>query len=325
MSRALITGVSGQDGAYLAAHLVSLGYKVVGTVRSYRSRKVIDNFKYLSITEKIQLVELDLTDVVNIISLIKRFEPTEIYNLAAQSSVGSSFEQPLGTFNFNTNSVNNLLEAIRIINPKIKLYQASSSEMYGSAESLPINTRTAMNPMSPYGVSKMAAHYMALNYRDAYGLFVCTGILFNHESHLRSENFFVKKVISGAFDILSGLKSDLRVGNLDIRRDFGYAPCYVEAMHLMMQKDKPGNYFICSGESISLREITQYVFDQLSIERNLIIEDINLCRPNEILDSFGDNTISKKELNWNYSYSFREVLDILIEEERSARLSKRRD
>lgn len=193
MKTAIITGISGQDGPYLAKLLLEKGYNVVGTVRSYRCANS-KNFEYLGIEKEVVIEELDLLDMANVIRIIQKYKPDEIYNLAAQSSVGLSFDQPLGTFSFNTTSVNNLLESIRLFSPTTKLYQASSSEMYGRVNAMPITLETPMHPISPYGVSKMASYFMITTYRESYDLFVCNGVLFNHESYLRSNNFFVKKL-----------------------------------------------------------------------------------------------------------------------------------
>lgn len=314
MKTALITGITGQDGSYLAKLLLEKNYKVIGTVRSYRCVNK-NNFIYLGIQNDIIIEELDLLDMANIIHLIQKYKPDEIYNLAAQSSVGLSFEQPIGTFSFNTMSVNNLLESIRLFAPYTKLYQASSSEMYGRVKNMPITIESPMHPISPYGVSKMASYFMISTYRESYGLFVSNGILFNHESFLRSENFFVKKVIRDCISIKNKKIQYLKVGNLNVRRDFGYAPKYVEAMWKMMQLDNPDDFMICSGKSILLRDIVEYIFDKMNLDKNLIIEDDTLFRPNEIEDIYGDNSKAKQILDWNYDDSFFEILDILIVEE----------
>lgn len=311
---ALITGVTGQDGSYLAKFLIERDYKVIGTVRSYRGANK-DNFKYLKIEDEIIVEELDLLDITNIIRILKKYKPDEIYNLAAQSSVSLSFEQPIGTFSFNTLSVNNLLESIRLFSPQSKLYQASSSEMFGKVNNMPITLNTPMQPISPYGVSKMASYFMIKTYRESYDIFASNGILFNHESFLRSNNFFVKKVINDAISIKNKKLSYLKVGNLNVKRDFGYAPKYVEAMWMIMQLENPEDFIICSGESILLRDIVEYVFDRLSLNKKLIIEDKSLFRPNEINDIYGDNSKSKKLLKWEYDYSFFDILDILIDEQ----------
>jgi len=314
MKTALITGITGQDGSYLAKLLIEKGYKVIGTVRSSRCSNR-ENFMYLGIDDDVIVEELDLLDMTNIVRLIQKYKPCEIYNLAAQSSVGLSFEQPIGTFSFNTISVNNLLETIRLFSSDTKLYQASSSEMYGRVDNMPITVDTPMHPISPYGISKMASFFMLKTYRESYGLYVANGILFNHESYLRSNNFFIKKIIRDSISIKNKKIEYLNVGNLNVKRDFGYAPSYVEAMWKMMQKDEPDDFIICSGKSILLRDIVEYVFDKLGLDKNLIIEDERLFRANEIEDIYGDNTRAKKVLNWDYNYSFFDVLGILIDEE----------
>lgn len=314
MKTAIITGISGQDGPYLAKLLLEKGYKVIGTVRSYRC-STNKNLKYLGIEKEVVIETLDLLDMANVIRVVQKYKPDEIYNLAAQSSVGLSFDQPLGTFYFNTASVNNLIECIRLFSPKIKFYQASSSEMYGRVKNLPITLETPMHPVSPYGVSKMAAYFMVKTYRESYGLFLCNGILFNHESFLRSNNFFVKKVIKDSIAIKNGKLDKLVVGNLNVKRDFGYAPKYVEAMWKMLQIEKPNDFIICSSKSILLRDIVYYVFEKLKLDKSLIVEIEQLFRPNEIKDIYGDNTKAKEVLGWEYKMSFFDVLDILIEEE----------
>jgi len=314
MKTAIITGISGQDGPYLAKLLLEKNYRVVGTVRSYRCANQ-HNFKYLGIENDIVLEELDLLDMANVIRIIQKYNPNEIYNLAAQSSVGLSFEQPLGTFSFNTTSVHNLLESIRLFSTHTKLYQASSSEMYGRAKIMPITLETPMHPISPYGVSKMASYFMVTTYRESYNLFVCNGVLFNHESFLRSNNFFIKKVIRDALAIKNKKLDTLIVGNLDVKRDFGYAPKYVEAMWKILQAPLADDLIICSGKSVLLRDIVEYIFDKLNIDKKLILEDKNLFRPNEIEEIYGDNSKAKNNLAWDYDYSFFDVLDLLVEEE----------
>lgn len=314
MKTALITGVTGQDGPYLSKFLLEKDYKVIGTVRSYRCLNK-NSFVYLGIQNEIIIEELDLADMANIIKIIQKYQPDEIYNLAAQSSVGLSYSQPIGTFSFNTVSVNNLLESVRIFTPKTKLYQASSSEMYGKVDSLPIKVETPMHPVSPYGVSKMAAYFMVKVYRESYGIFASNGILFNHESFLRSDNFFIKKVIRDSIAIKKGQLAYLKVGNLDIKRDFGFAPMYVEAMWKMLQLGTSDDFIICSGEAILLRDIVEYIFEKMHLDRKLIIEDESLFRPNEIEEIYGDNSKAKEILKWDYEYPFFDVIDMLIEEE----------
>ena len=314
MKTAIITGVSGQDGVYLAKFLLQKEYRVVGTLRSYRNTNY-KNFKYLNIENDIILEEIDLLDISNVIRIFQKYKPNEIYNLAAQSSVGLSYEQPIGTFYFNTASVNNILEAIRLTSPFVKMYQASSSEMYGSVSHMPIDLNTSLCPISPYGISKAASYLMTKTYRDAYGVFVCNGILFNHESFLRSDNFFIKKVIKNALMIKDRKIDKLVVGNLAVKRVFGYAPKYVEAMWMMMQLDRADDFIICSGVSIKLRDIVEYIFDKIGINKKLIFEDNKLFRPNEISDIYGNNLKAKNVLKWEYNHSFFDILDLLIEEE----------
>jgi len=311
---ALITGITGQDGAYLAQFLLEKGYEVVGLSRSYNQEN-LRGLKSLGIKDDVVVKECDLLDLANVISIFKEHNPDEIYNLASQSSVGLSFSQPVGTINFNIISVINMLETIRTMSPDTKFYQASSSEMFGNVQNLPICEHSVIHPSSPYAISKAAAHWAAINYRESYGLFACCGILFNHESYLRSHNFFVKKVILQALKIKNGEQKTLKVGNLNIKRDFGYAPDYVKAMWLMLQKESAKEYIICSGKSIYLKDIVDYVFDKLNIDKNRIEIDEKLFRPNEIQDIYGNNEKSKEELGWEYDKTFFDVLDLLIEEE----------
>lgn len=311
---AIITGITGQDGAYLSELLLSKNYQVIGITRSYNHSN-LDNLRYLKIEKKIKLIECDLTDITSIISLIKKSKPNEIYNLAAQSSVSLSFEQPIGTILFSAISVLHLLESIRIVDTGIRFYQASSSEMFGKVTKLPVKEDSPMHPLSPYAISKATAFWSVINYRESYGLFACNGILFNHESHLRTDNFFVKKVIQNSIEIAKGKLDNLTVGQIDLKRDFGYAPEYVKAMWLMLQHSSPDDYSICSGSSVSLREIIHYVFKKLNIPLHKLKIDKTLFRPIDIKNIYGDNSRAKKMLGWKYEMSFFEVLDRLIEEE----------
>ena len=313
MKVAVITGVSGQDGAYLAQLLLSKGYKVVGIVRNLNQK--FSGLEYLGIADKITVELCDLWEQASILRLLAKHQPDEIYNLAAQSSVGLSFEYPLETLKFNIISVLNFLETIRIFNPKIKFYQASSSEMFGVVSELPIKIDSPMHPLSPYAISKASGFWSVINYREAYGLHCCSGILFNHESYLRSSNFFVKKVITEGIKMKQNPGLTLKLGNLSVKRDFGYSPKYVEAMWLMLQQDVPKDYIICSGTSIKLEDIVNYVFQKLDLSTDRIIKDENLLRPTDIENIYGDNSASIKELNWDYSMNFYQVLDILLDEE----------
>lgn len=310
---ALITGITGQDGAYLADLLIKKDYEIIGLVRSY-SNGNIKGLSYLGIKDKVKIVECDLTDLSQVIATIKEYKPDEVYNLAAQSSVSLSFKQPIGTIQFNVISVLNLLESIRMLDLNCKFYQASSSEVFGNAI-LPIKETTIINPISPYSISKAAAHWITKNYRESYGIFSCSGFLFNHESFLRSDNFFIKKIILQAIRIKNKQASTLEVGNIDIKRDFGWAPKYVEAMYLMLQQDVPDDYLICSNHSVSLRSIIEYVFKYLDISLSCLVINMDLFRPTEIPDIYGDNTKAKQTLGWNYDIEFYDVLKILIDEE----------
>lgn len=310
---AIITGITGQDGAYLAQLLHGKGYRVIGLIRSY-SHINFKGLEYLKLKDKVELLECDLADLSQVMSIIKEYNPNEIYNLAAQSSVSLSFRQPIGTIQFNILSVLNLLEAIRMLNPECRFYQASSSEVFGEAK-LPIKETSGINPISPYSISKASAHWITKNYRDSYGLFSCSGFLFNHESYLRSDNFFIKKVILQAIRIKNGEAETLEVGNIDIKRDFGWAPKYVEAMYLMLQQPHADDYLICSNHSVSLRSIIEYVFNYLNISLDRLVINEKYFRPTEIIDIYGDNTKAKAKLGWEYEMSFYDVLTILINEE----------
>jgi len=312
---AVITGITGQDGAYLARLLLKRNYKVIGLTRSYNNFNN-NSFKYLGIDNKITIEECDLLDFSSIIKILIKYQPQEFYNLAAQSSVGVSFEQPIGTINYNTQSVLNILESIRILTMDTKVYQASSSEMFGQVKSLPVNEKTPLHPLSPYAISKASGYWIGVNYRESYGVHCVNGVLFNHESYLRSSNFFVKKVVRSSLEIKNGSRENLHVGHIDLKRDFGYAPDYVEAMWLSLQQAKADDYLICSGKSIYLRDIVEFVFDYLNINKNKLIEDPALFRPTDIQDMYGDNTKAKTLLNWEYNKSFFDVLQLLIEEEK---------
>ncbi len=311
---AIITGITGQDGPYLAGFLLKNGYEVVGLVRSYiYSGK--DRLAYLGIKDKVRLELCDLHDYSQIINMVERYQPDEIYNLAAQSSVSMSFSQPISTIQFNVMSVLHLLEAVRLVKPDTRFYQASSSEMYGKVSELPITEKTVFHPLSPYAISKASAHWIAINYREVHGLFICCGVLFNHESFLRSEDFFVKKVIRQAIEISRGGRECLEVGNIDVNRDFGSAKRYVEAMWLMLQQKRAEDYIVCSGKSISLRSIVEHVFKKLNIPPERLVISDRLFRPTEILDNYGDNSKARQLLGWNYDLSFYDVLDEMLEEE----------
>jgi GDPmannose 4,6-dehydratase len=311
---AIVSGITGQDGAYLAKLLLGKGYKVVGLAR-HGINTNLRNLNYLGIAESITLVNCDLTNITEVREIVVKFQPNEIYNLAALSSVGLSFSEPIETLQFNIISVINFLEVIRTVSPKSRFYQASSSEMFGCSNQLPISLNSVIHPLSPYAISKVTGHYTTINYRESYNLYSCCGVLFNHESYLRSENFFVKKLLKGALDIKSGKLTHISFGNLDVKRDFGYSPNYVEAMWLMLQQDTPKDYMICTGKSLSLLEIVEYVFVKLGISKFKIKIDKNLFRPTDIYDIYGDNSLAVKELNWNVQDDFFKVIDLILDEE----------
>ena len=317
MKTAIITGISGQDGAYLAKLLLDKDYKVIGIVRSNRKKPII-GIEFLGISNSIELKEIDLLDRVAVEGLMEEFHPDEFYNLAAQSSVGLSFKTPVDTFEFNTISVINILEAIRTKTPKTKYYQASSSEMFGNigVENLPLKESVLFNPASPYGISKASAHWITVNYREAYGLKTCCGILFNHESCLRGDNFVIKKIVRTALEIKEGKTDVLQLGNLTVQRDWGYAPKFVEAMWLMLQQENFKEYLICSGNVTSLRNIAENVFEQLDLDFDKHVEIEEALMRNVELDViYGDNSKAKKELGWDYNISQKELIATLIADE----------
>lgn len=314
MKTALITGISGQDGAYLANLLVQKKYKVIGVTRNNHSSN-LERLAFLGIVNDVAIVECDLMDMSSVINVINTHKPDEIYNLAAQSSVGQSFHQPIGTIQFNMISVLNLLETIRLFSPNTRFYQASSSEMYGKVKDLPVTINTPMHPLSPYAISKASAYWAVVNYRESYHLYTCNGVLFNHESFLRGDNFFIKKVIKESVNNRYNPQWILKVGNIDVKRDFGYSPKYVEAMWLMLQQEAPKDFMICSGKSYYLRDIIKYVFGKLGISIDKLNVSSELYRPTDIEDIYGDNNTAINQLGWDYKMDFWEVLDILIDEE----------
>lgn len=316
MKTAIISGITGQDGAYLAKLLLGKGYKVYGLIRSSTGSNTY-RLEYLGILDKVELLECDLQDLSQVIKIIGNTHPQEIYNLAAQSSVSLSFQQPIGTIQFNINSVVNILEAIRLLDTSIRFYQASSSEMFGKIEELPITEESKLHPLSPYAISKVAAHHITINYRESYGLYACCGILFNHESYLRGDHFIVKKALTGAFDILAGKKDFIEFGNLGVKRDFGFSQKYVEAMWLMLQQEKPDDFVICSGQSVYLHDVVNYIFTQLNIPLTAVKTNKSYFRPTDIQDIYGSSEKAHRLLDWDYKMNFFEVLDILIAEERA--------
>jgi GDPmannose 4,6-dehydratase len=311
MPKALITGITGQDGSYLAEFLLSKGYEVIGMVR--RSSTVnFDRIRHIQ--DRITLVQGDLLDQVSLINILQQYRPQEVYNLAAQSFVPTSFEQPVLTGEFTALGVTRLLDAIRIVDPHIKFYQASSSEMFGKVREVPQNESTPFYPRSPYGVAKVYGHWITVNYRESYGLFAVSGILFNHESPRRGLEFVTRKVTHGAARIKLGLANELRLGNLDARRDWGYAGDYVQAMWLMLQQERADDYVIATGETHSVRELCQEAFGYLGLDwERYVVSDPRFYRPAEVDLLVGDASKARRILGWKPTVSFRELIQMMVE------------
>jgi GDPmannose 4,6-dehydratase len=313
MKTALITGATGQDGCYLTKLLLDKGYRVVGLIDPTRGSN-LSGLKYVGALNRIELQNCDLLSFTDVQRIILQSEPDEIYHLASQSSVAESFKSPAITMHVNTRPVINLLESIRTIAKETRLYHASSSEMYGQVKQLPISETTLFRPISPYAVSKVAAHQTVSCYRESYDLFAVSGILFNHESILRRENFFTRKLIREAMEVAAGKKETIQFGNLEVKRDFGYAPNYVEAMWRMLQQDRPYDFLICSGKSVALVELVEHVFKRLNIDVDRIKIDPGLFRPSDIPDIYGTNEMAKRKLNWSYDLTAFDVMDLLLDE-----------
>ena len=311
MPKALITGITGQDGSYLAEALLQKGYDVVGMVR--RSSTV--NYERIAhIQGSIEFVNGDLLDQVSLIDAIKIHEPDEIYNLAAQSFVQTSFGQPVLTGETTALSVTRMLDAIRIVDPKIRFYQASSSEMFGKVAEVPQTESTPFYPRSPYGVAKVYGHWITVNYRESYNLHASSGILFNHESPRRGLEFVTRKISYGAASIKLGLEEKLSLGNLDAKRDWGFAGDYVEAMWMMLQQEEPDDYVICSGMTHSVREFCDLAFNHLGLNyQDHVVVDEQFFRPAEVDLLVGDYGKAKKVLAWEPSTSFEDLVTMMVE------------
>ena len=315
MKKALITGISGQDGSYLARHLLDLGYDVHGVVRRH-SVPQNQSYRLNSYFEELKLHYGDLTDPMCIFNLINRIRPDEIYNLAAQSHVRISFDMPGYTNQVNAQGFLNILEAVRVIDKDIKIYQASSSEMFGNSidEDGFQRITTPMHPVSPYGCSKLVAHNLAMNYKHSYDMFIVSGVLFNRESPQRATNFVTAKVVEGAVTIKKGIKSELKLGNLDAARDWGHSKDYIKAMHLMMQNTSPKDYVVATGESRTVKDLTQYVFNKLDMNYlDYVTQDERFLRPEELNVLKGDSFPIRAELGWQPEYSFESMIDEMIE------------
>jgi GDPmannose 4,6-dehydratase len=311
MPTALITGITGQDGSYLAEFLLERGYRVVGMVR----RTSTLNFHRIAhIQDKIVLVPGDLGDQVSLIHILEEFQPDEVYNLAAQSFVQTSWNQPVFTGDVTALGVTRVLDAIRIVNPKIRMYQASSSEMFGKVVEVPQKETTPFYPRSPYGVAKVYGHWITVNYRESYNLHATSGILFNHESPRRGLEFVTRKITHQAAKIKLGLADELRLGNLDSRRDWGFAGDYVRAMWLMMQRDTPDDYVVATGETHSVEEFLDVAFDYLDMDwQEFVIQDERFMRPAEVDLLVGDPTKAGRELGWEPAVSFTELVKMMVD------------
>ena len=313
MKTALITGITGQDGPYLAELLLSKGYKVYGLVRRL-STPNIENIKH--IYDQVELVSGDLLDQGSLTDAIKNSKPDEVYNLAAQSFVKASWDQPVLTGEFTALGVTRMLEAIRAVNPKIKFYQASSSEMFGKVTETPQRETTRFHPRSPYGVAKVYGHYITLNYRESYGIFACSGILFNHESPRRGIEFVTRKITSAVARISLGKQDKLELGSLEPKRDWGFSGDYAEAMWLMLQQEKPDDYVIATGENHSVRDFVKEAFRVIGIEdweKYVVANKEKYMRPAEVDYLIGDASKAKKVLGWVPKTSFKELVKIMVE------------
>jgi GDPmannose 4,6-dehydratase len=309
--RAIITGITGQDGSYLAELLLKNGYEVVGVVRRASAP---NHWRIEHLLDRITLRPGDLLDQLSLLRIIEDVRPDEFYNLAAMSFVPASWDQPLLTGDFNAMGVTRLLEAVRHVNPKIKVYQASSSEMYGRVREVPQNELTPFYPRSPYGVSKVFGHYITVNYRESYGLFAVSGILFNHESPRRGLEFVTRKVTDGVARIKLGLADHLALGNLDASRDWGYAADYVRAMWLMLQQDQADDYVIATGVSHSVRDLVEVAFQHAGLEwQRYVRTDPALLRPAEVDHLIGDASKARNVLGWEPNVTFAGLIQMMVD------------
>jgi len=319
MPTALITGITGQDGSYLAELLLKKGYRVVGVVR--RSSTVTSE-RIQHLLDDITIVQGDLQDQGSLLSLLEEYKPTEVYNLAAQSFVPTSWNQPALTGDVTALGVTRLLEAIRFVNSKIRFYQASSSEMFGKVLEVPQKESTPFYPRSPYGVAKVYGHWITINYRESFDMFAASGILFNHESPRRGLEFVTRKITDGAARIKLGMANELRLGNLDAQRDWGFAGDYVEAMWLMLQQDKPDNYVVGTGETHAVREFCEIAFSRVGLDYNkYVVQDERFYRPAEVDLLVSDPSKARSVLGWEPAVSFKELVTMMVDSD-LARLKK---
>lgn len=309
--RALITGITGQDGSYLAELLLDKGYEVYGLLR----RSSTETFERIAaFRDRLHLMPGDLTDLVSLIETLKTVRPREVYNLAAQSFVPASWPQPLLTGDVTGLGVTRVLEAIRIVDPSIRFYQASSSEMFGHVRESPQNEATPFYPRSPYGVAKVYGHWITVNYRESHGVYAVSGILFNHESPRRGLEFVTRKITHGAARIKVGLQDELRLGNLDAKRDWGYALDYVRAMWLMLQQDAPSDYVVASDVTHSVREFCELAFARLGLDwQDYVKVDPAFYRPAEVHELFGDSRKARRELGWAPEVDFEGLVAVMVD------------
>ncbi|MEH2374728.1 GDP-mannose 4,6-dehydratase [Nostoc sp.] len=316
MKKALICEISGQDGAYLAQLLLNQGYTICGTSRDAQISS-FKNLLHLAIRDQIKLESMALNDFRSVLQVLTKIQPDEIYNLAGQSSVGLSFEQPVETLESITTGTLNLLEAIRFLGMPIKLYNAGSSECFGDTGQTAADETTPFRPRSPYAVAKAAAFWEVANYREAYGLFACSGILFNHESPLRPERFVTQKIVAAACRIAQGSNEKLYLGNIQIQRDWGWAPEYVEAMYLMLQQEQPDDYVIATGESSSLEEFVAAAFASVDLDwREHVVIDNSLLRPTDLAVGRGNPAKANNKLGWQAKYKMKDVVRMMVEARR---------
>lgn len=311
MPTALITGITGQDGSYLAELLLSKGYKVVGVAR--RS-STVTNERISHLLDDITIVQGDLHDQGSLLALMEEYEPTEVYNLAAQSFVPTSWNQPALTGDITAIGVTRILEAIRFVNPKIRFYQASSSEMFGKVLEVPQKEDTPFYPRSPYGVAKVYGHWITVNYRESFNMFATSGILFNHESPRRGLEFVTRKITDGVAKIKLGLAKELRLGNLESQRDWGFAGDYVDAMWRMLQQDNPGNFVIGMGDTHSVREFCEIAFGHVDLDyKEFVVQDERFYRPAEVDLLISDPSKARAQLGWEPAVSFKELVTMMVD------------
>ena len=308
--RALVTGITGQDGSYLAEFLLGKGYHVVGMVR----RASVERFERIEqLRDRVELIQGDLTDQSSLDIAVRDLQPDEVYNLAAQSFVPTSWNQPVMTGDVTGMAVTRILEAVKKYRPEARFYQASSSEMFGKVLETPQTERTPFYPRSPYGVSKVYGHYITVNYRESYGMFACSGILFNHESERRGLEFVSRKVSDGVARIVAGKAKRLKMGNLDARRDWGFAGDYVDAMWRMLQRDQPGDYVVATGVSHSVRDLVEVAFRCVGLDWQEYVDiDSKFIRPAEVDTLVGDASRAREEIGWEPTVSFEQLVEMMV-------------